>query len=92
MIFGFLGLAAIWGIRKNIMTGTATSRGWTRTIDDNPIGFCPIVCCRAVIVGVAIAEIMYAFGLCADPLKTIQHALPFLQRGHYSHLTFSVAA
>ena len=80
IIFGFLGLAAIWGIRKNIMTGTATSRGWTCTIDDNPVGFCLIVCFRAVIVGVAIAEIMYAFGLCADPIKTIQHALPFLPR------------
>jgi hypothetical protein len=78
IIFGILGLAAIWGIRKNIMTGTATSRGWTCTIDDNPIGFGLIVCFRAVVVGVAIAEIMYAFGLCADPIKTIQHALPFL--------------
>jgi len=33
-----------------------------------------------VVVGVAIAEIMHAFGLCADPIKTIQHALPFLPR------------
>ena len=78
IIFGFLGLAAIWGIRKNIMTGTATSRGWTCTIDDNPIGFCLIVCCKAAILGFAIAEIMYGFGLCANPIKTIQHALPFL--------------
>ena len=40
--------------------------------------FCLIVGFRAVVVGVAIAEIMYAFGLCADPIKTIQHAFPFL--------------
>jgi hypothetical protein len=78
IIFGFLGMAAIWGIRKNMMTGTATSRGWTCTIDDNPIGFGLIICFRAVVVGVAITEIMYAFGLCADPIQTIQHALPFL--------------
>ena len=78
IIFGLLGLAAIWGIRKNIMTGTATSRGWTCTIDDDPIGFGLIVCFRAVVVGVALAEITHAFGLCADPIKTIQHALPFL--------------
>jgi hypothetical protein len=78
IIFGILGLAAIWGIRKNIMTGAATSRGWTCTIDDNPIGFCLIVCFRAAVVGFAIAEIMYAFGLCADPIKTIQHMFPFL--------------
>jgi len=78
IIFGFLGLAAMWGIRKNIMTGTATSRGWTCTIDDNPIGFCLIVCGKAAIVGFAIAEIMHGFGLCDDPLQIIQHALPFL--------------
>lgn len=84
IIFGFLGLAAIWGIRKDIMAGTAKSRGWTCTIDDNPIGFCLIVCGKAAIVGIAIAEIMYGFGLCADPFKTIQHAL--------GQLMFSVAA
>jgi hypothetical protein len=78
IIFGFLGLAAIWGIRKNIMTGIATSRGWTCTIDDNPIGFCLIVGFKAAIAGFAIAEIMYGFGLCADPFKTVQHALPLL--------------
>ena len=78
IIFEILGLAAIWGIRKDIVTGAATSRGCTCTIDDNPIGFCLIVGFRAVVVGVAIAEIMYAFGLCADPIKTIQHAFPFL--------------
>ena len=66
------------GIRKDIVTGAATSRGWTCTIDDNPIGFCLIVGFRAVVVGVTIAEIVYAFGLCADPIKTIQHAFPFL--------------
>jgi hypothetical protein len=66
------------GHQKKYHAGTATSRGWSCTIDDNPIGFCLIVCCRAVIVGVAIAEVMYGVGLCADPIKTIQHALPFL--------------
>ena len=30
-VFLLLGLAAIWGIRKNLMTGTASSRGWTCT-------------------------------------------------------------
>lgn len=78
VIFGILGLAAIWGISKDISTGTASSRGWTCTLDDNPIGFCLIVCFRAAVVGFAIAEIFYAFGLSGDPIKNIQHAFPFL--------------
>jgi hypothetical protein len=38
-VFGLLGLAPIYGIRKNIISGSATSRGWTCTVDDNPVGF-----------------------------------------------------
>jgi hypothetical protein len=29
IMFGILGLIAIWAIRNNIRSGTATSRGWT---------------------------------------------------------------
>jgi hypothetical protein len=28
-MFGILGLIAIWAIRNNIWSGTATRRGWT---------------------------------------------------------------
>jgi hypothetical protein len=55
-VFLVLGLAAIRGIGKNITTGTASSRGWTRTIDDNPIGFCLIVSMKGAMVGFAIAD------------------------------------
>jgi hypothetical protein len=77
-IFGILGLAAIWGIRKNITTGAASSRGRTCTLDDNPVGFCLFISMRAAIVGFAIAEILYGFGLVGDPVAQIKHALPFL--------------
>jgi hypothetical protein len=77
-VFLILGLAAIWGIRKNITTGTASSRGWTCTIDDNPIGFCLIVAMKGAMVGFAIAEILYGLGLIGDPIAQIRHALPFL--------------
>jgi hypothetical protein len=76
--FLILGLAAIWGIGKNITTGTASSRGWTCTIDDNPIGFCLIVSMKGAMVGFAIAEILFALGLMGDPLARIKQALPFL--------------
>jgi hypothetical protein len=84
IIFGFLGLAAIWGIRKDIMTGTATSRGWTCTIDDNPIGFGLIVCFRAVVVGVAIAEIMYRSDYVSILSKPFSTHCPFCRGGHCS--------
>lgn len=77
-VFGILSLAAIWDIRKNILSGTASSRGWTCTIDDNPVGFCLIVAMKGAIVGLAVAEILYAFGLVGDPIAHIKHALPFL--------------
>ena len=81
-VFGFLGLCAIWGIRQNITSGTASSRGWTCTIDDNPAGLYLIISMRAAFVGLAIAEILYAFGLIGDPFAYIKlyvtHALPFL--------------
>jgi len=78
------------GHPKKYHDGSATSRGWTCTIDGNPVGFCLIVCFRAVIVGVAIAEIMYGSDDVMIPSKH-QHALPFLQRGHHS-LMFPRAA
>jgi hypothetical protein len=77
-VFLILGLAAIWGIGKNITTGTASSRGWTCTIDDNPIGFCLIVSMKGAMVGFAIAEILFALGLIGDPLAGIKQSLPFL--------------
>jgi hypothetical protein len=77
-VFGVLGLCAIWGIRQNITSGTVSSRGWTCTIDDNPVGFCLIISMKAGFVGLAIAEILYAFGLVGDPFALIKHALPFL--------------
>ena len=32
----------------------------------------------AAIAGLAIAEILYAFGLAGDPIAHIKHAVPFL--------------
>lgn len=77
-IFGILGLIAAWAIRNNIRSGTASSHGWTCTIDDNPFGFCLIVSMKAVFAGFAIAEILHAFGLVGDPFAYIKHAMPFL--------------
>jgi hypothetical protein len=77
-VFLVLGLAAIWGIGRNIRTGTASNRGWTCTIDDNPVGFCLIVSMKGAIAGFAIAEILYGLGLTGDPIAQLRHALPFL--------------
>jgi hypothetical protein len=68
-----LALAAIWGIRQNISSGTASSRGWTCTIDDNPIGFCLIGCGKAVCLGFSITMILHAFGLAGEPVAPISN-------------------
>jgi len=78
IIFAMLGLCAIWGIQRNLSSGTASSHGWTCTIDDNPIGFCLIVCGKAVCLGFCVVAILHAFGMVGDPGATIKHALPFL--------------
>ena len=72
-----MGLAALWGIQQNISSGTASSRGWTCTIDENPIGFCLIVCGKAFAVGFSIAEIPHALGWVGDPVANLKHLLPF---------------
>jgi hypothetical protein len=74
--FRVIGLMAIWGIQRNISSGSATSHGWTCTIDDNPIGFCLIVSVKVFAIGVAIAEILHAFGLAGDPMVRIKQMLP----------------
>jgi len=76
--FGFLALAAIWGIGHNIISGTASSRGWTCTIDDNPVGFCLIVSGKSACLGFFIVEILHGVGWAGDPIANIKHALLFL--------------
>jgi hypothetical protein len=69
-----------WSLRDlgHPASGIASSRGWTCTIDGNPVGFCLIISMKAAFVGLAIAEIFYAFGLVGDPFAQIRRALPFL--------------
>jgi hypothetical protein len=76
IIFGIIGLMAVWGIRRDLRSGSATSRGWTCTIDDNPIGFCLIVSVKVFAIGLAITEILHAFGLAGDPILRIKQMLP----------------
>jgi hypothetical protein len=76
IVFGILGQMAIWGIQRDIRSGSATSRGWTCTIDDNPIGFCLIVSVKVFVIGLAIAEILHAFGLAGDPIVRFKQMLP----------------
>ena len=77
-VFAILGLAGLWGIQRNISSGTASSRGWACTLDHNPIGFCLMVCGKALCVGFSIAEILHAFGWVGDPVANLKQLLPFL--------------
>jgi hypothetical protein len=77
-VFGFLASARSGASGKISHQARSQSRGWTCAIDDNPVGFCLIISMKAGFVGLAIAEILYAFGLVGDPFALIKHALPFL--------------
>jgi hypothetical protein len=77
-VFGCLGLAAIRASGKSISSGTASSGGWTCTLDDNPVGFCLIISMRAAIVGFAIAEILYGVRAGRRPHRAHQARAAFL--------------
>jgi hypothetical protein len=74
--FGILALAASRAFGRTLVQ--ASSRGWTCTIDDNPMGLCLIVCGKAVCLGFSIANVLHTLGLAGDPVAHIKHARPFL--------------
>ena len=74
-VFAILGLLAAWSIRRDIIRGTASSQGWTCTLDDNPVGFALIVASKGLMLGFAVAVVLHAFGLVGDPVVAIRHAV-----------------
>ncbi|HZL39505.1 MAG TPA: hypothetical protein VFC45_04410 [Pseudolabrys sp.] len=81
LVFGFLGLMAVWGIYNALKTGTTSSMGgWSFRLDDDPVGFSLMIFVKACFVVFGLAEILFALGLASDPFKVIGDALPFLTR------------
>jgi hypothetical protein len=57
--------------------GVASSRGWVFRADTNPIGFALAIATKLFVIGLAIAEILHAFGLVGDPLLALKSLMPF---------------
>jgi len=74
LIFWILAACAVFGIRRSLLTGHATDT-FTYWRDRNPGAFWTIIFGRVFIVGLAIAETLYAFGLTGDPIAALRSIL-----------------
>jgi hypothetical protein len=75
LIFWALAACAAFGIRRSLQTGHATST-FTYWRDQNPSGFWMVILGRVFIVGLAIAETLYVFGLTGDPIAALRSIMP----------------
>ncbi len=80
LLFWFLSLNALWGIRKGLRTGQVAARGFTIREAANPTLFALAILFRLVIVVLAVAQTLYALGLGSDPLQQVQALLPLIKR------------
>ena len=78
LIFWVFAALAAFGIRRSLQTGHATST-FTYWRDQNPSGFWMIILGRVLVIGLAIAETLYAFGLAGDPIAAFRSVVPFHQ-------------
>ena len=74
LIFWALAACAVFGIRRSLRTGRATDT-FTYWRDQNPGAFWLIILGRVFVVGLAIAETLYAFGLTGDPIAALRSIL-----------------
>ena len=75
LVFWVLAACAVFGIRRSLRTGHATST-FTYWKDQNPGAFWMIILGRVFIIGLAIAETLYAFGLTGDPIAALRSIMP----------------
>jgi hypothetical protein len=75
LVFWVLAAFAVFGIRRSLRTGRATDVFIYRK-DENPGTFWLIILGRVFIIGLAIAETLYAFGLTGDPMAALPSIMP----------------
>jgi hypothetical protein len=78
LVFWVLAACAVFGIRRSLRTGHATDT-FTYWRDQSPGAFWAIILGRVFIVGLAIAETLYAFGLTGDPIAALRSVMPVHQ-------------
>jgi hypothetical protein len=79
LVFWVLSACAVYGILKSLRTGVATST-FTYRADENPVMFMMVILGRTCVIGLAIAETLYAFGLIRDPIAALRSIMLF----HYA--------
>jgi hypothetical protein len=75
LIFWALAACAVFGIIKSWRTGVATDT-FTYRSDENPIAFLMVILGRVFVIGLAIAETLYAFGLAGNPIAALHSVMP----------------
>ena len=81
LIFWALAACAVFGIIKSWRTGVATG-AFTYRSDENPIAFMMVILGRVFVIGLAIAETLYAFGLIGDPIVALHSVMPIHSAGY----------
>ena len=81
LIFWALAACAVFGIIRIWRTGVATST-FTYRSDENPVAFMMVILGRVFVVGLAIAETLYAFGLTGDPIAVLHSVIPIHPVGY----------
>ena len=78
LIFWIFSVIAVFGIRKSLRTGVATST-FTYQRDQNPRMFMMVILGRMLVIALAIAETLYAFGVTCDPIAALRSITSFHQ-------------
>jgi hypothetical protein len=77
LIFWVLAACAVFGIARSWRTGVATDNFAYRR-DEEPVAFMLVILGRVFVIGLAVAETLYALGLIGDPIATLHAYMPFL--------------
>jgi hypothetical protein len=77
LVFWVLAACAVFGIVKSWRTGVATGPFMYRRAEE-PISFMMVMFGRVFVIGLAVAETLYALGLAGDPIAALHTYMPFL--------------
>jgi hypothetical protein len=75
LILWGLSACAFFGIIRSLSTGAATST-FTYRVNQSPVAFVTVILGRFFLIGLAVAETLYAFGLTGDPIAALQSIMP----------------
>lgn len=72
LVFTLLGIIAAWAIRNSLSSGMAGNGLYRFDVNINPLGFSAVIAGKALVIVLAIAEILHALGLTGDPMLVLR--------------------